>query len=149
VEVTRGLAISVSTQELWVNGTQVVCAAFNINGNNYFKLRDIAYHLRGTPKHFNVTYNSVTRVVGMISNQEYTPIGQENVKPTTWSKYMLSNQIMMVDGQNRNLTAYNIDGNNYFMLREIGYLFNFGITYDNVLRRVYIDTSAVYVPDLQ
>ena len=148
VSVTRGLSVVVSTWQLRVNGTNVICAAYNINGNNYFKLRDLAYCLRGTPKHFNVTYNAATRVVSMFSNQEYSPIGGEMVRPGNPTKYQLSNQIMMVDNRNVNLTAYNVDGNNYFQLREIGALFNFGVTHDEVTRYVDINTAATYVPGL-
>ena len=147
VEVTRGLSVVESTWTFRVNGAGMVCAVYNVNGNNYFKLRDIAYSLRGTPKHFNVTYNAATRVVSMVSNQEYSPIGGEMAQAGKPGKYQLSNQTMMVDSRNVNLTAYNIDGNNYFMLREIGALFNFGVTYSDATRIVDINTSVGYTPE--
>lgn len=147
VEVQRGLNVVVSAQKLKVNGSDVNCAAYNINGNNYFKLRDIAYALRGTPKSFDVTYNSATRVVAMTSGRNYSIIGGEMIKPLAPGKYQLSNQTVLLDGRSVNLTAYNVDGNNYFMLREIGQLFNFGVTYDSATSTMTIDSSTVYIPE--
>jgi len=147
VEVVRGLSVNVSDQSLRINGRDVVCAAYNINGNNYFKLRDVAFYVRGTPKRFNVTYNEITRVVNMISNQDYVPIGQEALVPGVVTYFMLSDQPMMLDSRSINLTAYNINGNNYFMLRELAALFDFGVTYNNTTRTVEINTNNRYVPD--
>jgi hypothetical protein len=149
VTVKRGISIVVSPQKLRVNGTEVNCAAYNINGNNYFKLRDVAFSLRGTPKHFNVTYNAATRVVNMFSNQEYSPIGGEMVVPGAWKKWQLSNQIMIIDSMNTNLTAYNIDGNNYFMLRELGERFDFGVDHNASTNYVDVNTSIGYTPDIK
>jgi mRNA-degrading endonuclease HigB of HigAB toxin-antitoxin module len=147
--VQRGLRVGPSTQTLWVDGKQITCAAYNINGNNYFKLRDLAYALKGTSKHFNVTYNAATRVVSMISNQEYSPIGGEMVMPGSYKKCIPTNQTIMLDNRNVSLIVYNIDGNNYFMLREIGALFDFGVTYNDADRRVDVNTSIGYTPDIR
>ena len=150
VTVDRGLYPVVSPQKMKVNGVEVSCAAYNINGNNYFKLRDIAYSMRGTAKRFDVTYNDATRVISMISGRDYTIIGGEMIRPTTNpTKCVLSNQSVQVDGSFRNFTAYNIYGNNYFMLREIGALFNFAVDYDQGTNTMLIDTSKIYTPDIQ
>ena len=38
-----------------VNGVSKSFDAYNINGSNYFKLRDLAYVLNGTEKQFEIT----------------------------------------------------------------------------------------------
>jgi hypothetical protein len=39
---------SPTSSTVLVNGKNVAFDAYNINGNNYFKLRDLAYTLNGT-----------------------------------------------------------------------------------------------------
>ena len=60
-----------------LNGTEIKVSAYNVDGNNYFKLRDIAYMLNGTEKQFNVTYNGALNSIVLISKQSYTPAGGE------------------------------------------------------------------------
>ena len=51
---------------------------------------------------------------------------------------------LLIDGKEVALTAYTIDGNNYFKLRDIGQAFDFGIGWDNASKTITIDTSAGY-----
>ena len=44
------------------------------------------------------------------------------------------------------LVAYNIDGNNYFKLRDIGMAFDFGVTWDGENNTIIIDTTRSYTP---
>ena len=141
INVVRGLNIVVSNQNLTVNGTSITTAAFNINGNNYFKLRDIAYALRGTQRRINVTYNPITRVVSIISGQDYVPIGGEMVRPSGFRNARLSNQALTFNGNSINIPAYNIDGYNFFMLRDLGSLLNMSVEYNEATRTMMIDTS--------
>lgn len=132
-----------SYSPVYVNGTQVKFDAYNIDKNNYFKLRDLAFILSGTRVQFNVEWKNA---VAMTSGQPYTPVGGEMAagsglnqiaKPTTSS--------VLLDGSPVNLTAYNINGNNYFKLRDIGNLFDFGVRYDSALQGVVIETDESYV----
>ena len=47
-----------------------------------------------------------------------------------------------VDGVPVSVKAYNIDGNNYFQLRDLARLVGFNVTWDNATRTVEIDTDA-------
>ena len=49
-----------------------------------------------------------------------------------------------VDGVPVSVEAYNIDGNNYFQLRDLARLVGFSVTWDNATRTVEIDTDADY-----
>ena len=40
------------------------------------------------------------------------------------------------------MTAYNIDGNNYFKLRDLGEKFNFGVDYDEATNTVKLSTDV-------
>ena len=55
-----------------------------------------------------------------------------------------STQPIYVDGQRIGMTAYNIGGNNYVKLRDIGKAVNFGVTYNASTNSVYIDSTQPY-----
>ena len=55
-----------------------------------------------------------------------------------------SNQPIYVDGQRISMTAYNIGGNNYVLLRDIGRAVDFGVTYNAATNSVYIDSAQPY-----
>lgn len=57
------------------------------------------------------------------------------------------NQRLTLNGQEIHLTGYNINGNNYFMLRDIGEAVGFNVTWEGEARTVAIDTTTGYVPD--
>ena len=50
-----------------------------------------------------------------------------------------------LNGEELPITAYNIDGNNYFKLRDIAKEINFGITWDGTTNTVGIDTKIDYI----
>lgn len=58
-----------------------------------------------------------------------------------------SSQKVTLDGQAVSLEGYNINGNNYFKLRDLGKAMDFGVTWDNDSRTVEIDSSTGYVEE--
>ena len=60
-----------------------------------------------------------------------------------------SSQKVTLDGQAVSLEGYNINGNNYFKLRDLGKAMDFGVTWDNDSRTVEIDSSTGYVEEQQ
>ena len=56
-------------------------------------------------------------------------------------------QRLTLNGQEIHLTGYNIGGNNYFMLRDIGEAVGFNVTWEGETRTVAIDTTTGYVPE--
>lgn len=126
-------------QAVYVNDARVYPTGYNIADNNYFKLRDI-----GTLVGFGVEWNGETQTVE-ISTERTSP-SIEGISDTAASGAVakISNQKIMVDGVQVNMTAYQIDGNNYVKLRDIGKQVNFGVGYDNATASVRIDTDAPY-----
>lgn len=51
------------------------------------------------------------------------------------------------DGQSISLTAYTINGNNYFKLRDLGAAFDFDVSRDGASNAIFIDTTADYTAD--
>ena len=126
-------------QAVYVNDARVYPTGYNIADNNYFKLRDI-----GTLVGFGVEWNGETQTVE-ISTTRTTP-STECVSDTAASGAVakISDQRITVDGVQVNMTAYQIDGNNYVKLRDIGKQVDFGVGYDNATASVRIDTDAPY-----
>ncbi len=58
-----------------------------------------------------------------------------------------SSQKVTLDGQAVSLEGYNINGNNYFKLRDLGKAMDFGVTWNNDSRTVEIDSSTGYVEE--
>lgn len=55
-----------------------------------------------------------------------------------------SSQPIYVDGLRVSMSAYNIGGNNYVRLRDIGRAVDFGVAYDAATNSVYIDSTQPY-----
>lgn len=59
-------------------------------------------------------------------------------------KATLSTNRILVDGQEVRLTAYNINGNNYVMLRDIGRAVGFNIYWDSDAKCVQVESGKPY-----
>ena len=128
-----------------VNGKQIAFDAYNINNNNYFKLRDIAKVLSGSDKQFEVTWNGSTKSIELKPGSAYTSVGGELVtgKAKQQTAKLSSDKVYM-NGSVANLTAYTINGNNYFKLRDLGKLLNFGVDWDGTAKCISINSSTAY-----
>ncbi len=127
-----------------VNGKTEAFDAYSIGGNNYFKLRDIAMALSGSTKQFGIGWDGKT--ITLSSGSAYTSVGGElsvygNTSDVSAVKTASS---VYLDGKLLSLTAYNINGNNYFKLRDLGSSINFGIGWDSATSTISIDTTKDY-----
>jgi len=145
VEADKAIA-KPSTSAVLVDGRKISFDVYNINDNNYFKLRDLAAVLSGSGKQFDVTWDNTNKAIGLISGKPYTTVGGELTAGEGISKIVArSRSKIYMDGVPVTLRAYNINGNNYFKLRDIAKVFNFGVEWDGKTNTVLIDTSENYV----
>ena len=133
-----------TNQALSVNGEAVTGAqVYNINGSNYFKLRDVAALLNGTGSQFALEYDAAARQIVLTTGEAYTPDGSELTAGEDQSATAVrSNQSLTIDGESASLTAYNIGGNNYFMLRDLGEALGFEVDYDAATRTMIMNSAA-------
>lgn len=130
-----------SPQKIYLNGEEISIMAYNVNGNNYFKLRDIAYFLNGTGSQFAVDFTEDGLVI-LMTGEAYAPVGGEAVLTADQSATcVVSAWSLQTDGVLRYLKCYNIAGNNFFQLRELGELLGFGVSYDEATNSVLITTE--------
>lgn len=145
-DTAKEISVAPTTSRILVNGKAVEFEAYNINGYNYFKLRDLAMAVNNTEKNFEVAWDAEKNAINLISNKPYTPAGTELAKGDGKAKIAVpTTSKIYKDGEEISLVSYNINGYNYFKLRDITRLFDIGVSWDGVANTIVIDTSASYV----
>ena len=140
--ITKALC---TKSKIFIDGVETAFDAYNIEDNNYFKLRDVAKAISGTKKQFDVSWDEENKSVSLISNAAYTEVGGEMVLGDGTDKTALPGVAgVYVDNEWVELKAYNIEDNNYFMLRDIGKTFDFNVYWDEEAQSVMIDTKESY-----
>lgn len=137
-----------STHKVYVDGEKANVAAYEIHGNNFFKLRDIAAILNGTDAQFEVTWNGAENRIDLTDDKAYTTVGGElETIPAGTQTANLSTAWVYQDGRPASLTGFEINGNNYYKLRDVADAFDFNVTWDGENQRVDIITTESYVAE--
>ena len=143
-----GITAYPTASTVLVNGGNVGFDAYNIADNNYFKLRDLAQTLRGTAKQFEVDWDRANNAIRLTSGIPYTDVGGEMEGKGVGNKTPLpTSSKVFLDGEEVRFTAYNIEDNNYFKLRDVGEALNFGVDWDGARNTIVIDTGKGYTPE--
>lgn len=136
-----------ATMTVQLDGQKVSPVGYNINGNNYYKLRDIAQILSGTSAQFGVSWDDKSHSMNLTPGDAYEPIGGELDKiPTENATAKLSNETVKINDEKAELTAYNIDDHNYFKLVDLGNALHFDVDYESKTRTVLISTLKNEAP---
>lgn len=146
---TSDLYVAPSTHNMTVDGNTVVPQGYLVDGENYFKLRDIAYILSGTDSQFNVTWEAETGRILITTGQAYQTVGGEMTSSVsaTINSFRESDAVIVINGRTVSLTGYRINGNNYFRVRDLGDALGFGVDYDDATRTVLIDSTGAASQD--
>ena len=137
-----------STHKIYVDGERANVAAYEINDNNYFKIRDVAAILSGTDAQFDVTWDAATGNITLTDDKAYTKTGDELYAiPDTNQTAKDSTAPLYRDGERVYYTGYEVNDNNYYKLRDIAADFDFGVTWDNDTQSVLITTTEGYTPE--
>lgn len=117
-----------------------------VNGNNYLGLRDIASVID-----FAVEWNaSEPDAMRIYTNRHYDGTQVSSGAATTSKVAVPSNMRIYVDDKlidASEFKAYMIENKNYFKLRDIAQIVNFGCTYYANENEVWIMPNRYYVPD--
>ncbi|MCL2060078.1 MAG: copper amine oxidase N-terminal domain-containing protein [Oscillospiraceae bacterium] len=138
-----------------VNGEDIAFDAYNIDDFNYFKLRDLAFVLTGTGSRFEVSWDDKNNAISLIGGEAYTVVGGEmgggeaagseagagsGVGDAGAAKLARpTDSKILLDGVEISLSAYLIDGNNYFKLRDVGEAIGFLVDWDEDSGTVIIE----------
>ncbi|MDO4845545.1 MAG: hypothetical protein Q3977_02930 [Oscillospiraceae bacterium] len=132
--------VVLSKQKLSVDGKAVKCEVYNIDGSNYFKLRDLAQLLDGTAAQFSITWDEKLQTITIQSAKPYEPVGGElEIGSDKSATAKRSGQSILINGKTAdNLTAYNIGGNNFFRLGQLAGWLYFNVDYNEAADMVSI-----------
>lgn len=144
VEVkTVGITAKPTSSSVIADGKTIDLDAYNIEDNNYFKLRDIAMMLNKTGKKFNVEWDGNKNAILLVPKKEYNVVGGEltvsSVENTKSAS--LTNSDIYLNENEIELKAYNIDNNNYFKLRDIAEYIGFEVDWDATANSILINTK--------
>ena len=129
-------------QNLTVNGVAKNTEIYNIDGSNYFKLRDIAALLNGTGSQFDVLFDSERSVIVVRTDDFYIKGPNDLVVGADKSSTAKpSTQGIEIDGKKVDLAGYNIGGNNFFKLRDLGTALNFDVDYDSTTSTIIVKSK--------
>lgn len=144
LDPTKGVSAAPTNDKLSVDGKEAAPAAYKINGANYFKLRDVAMMLSGTESQFSIKHDGEKNVIMITTGQPYAPIGGELGDPPTQSSTANpSNDAVYINGEKVELTAYKIDGANYYGVRELGKALGFNVGWSPD-RGMFIESDKPY-----
>ena len=137
-----------SSHKIYVDGERANVAAYEINDNNYFKLRDVAAILSGTAAQFEVSWDEASQTITLTDDKAYTTVGGEMGSiPAASQVAEESTAAVYRDGTQVHYTGFEINDNNYYKLRDIAADFDFGVTWDNDTQSVLITTTEGYTPE--
>lgn len=132
-----------STQKFALDGKEVKVAAYNIQGNNYLKLRDLAALLNGKKTQFSVGYDKEKNLVIIKTSKSYEKLDTDlqDIKDAK-AKALLSVKKVLLNGEAKDIKAALINSNNYMQLRDLGAITGFGVAYDADSKTVIIDSEG-------
>lgn len=133
-------------QKVSINGTPMEFSAYNIDGHTFFKLRDLAVGFNATNTPINVTYDNDTQMIKVYTSTSYDKVadGLSRVADKSNKSAYVSQQGVMVDELPQYSEAYNIDGSNYFKLRDFAMMLDFDLKYNEQTQEITIDTTQSY-----
>ena len=140
VKEVKTIDVKATNQKVKLDGKDVVISGYNIDGYNYFKLRDLAAVLKESQAKFGVDYKDGVVTLTKAADYKVVESDQKPVKAT--SKGMLTNDKVLVGDKTLTATAYKIDDLNYYKLRDLGKELGFGVGYDEATKSVLL-TSVV------
>ena len=135
-----GNTVLPTTSTILIDGEESAVRAYNINDRNYFQLRDL-----GAEVGFGVDWDSENDTVliftdGVTEKPETTKDDEiELTAVKTASK-------ILVDGEEADIEAYNVNGRNYFQLRDLGEAVGFEVDWDEENNTVLINTKEEELP---
>ena len=135
----------VSSARVVVDGTPVAAAAYEIEGSNYFKLRDLAVAFTGTDAAFDVEWDGAAQTVTLTAGA-YVPVGGE-LEPLTGGSQTATRATadVYVEGMPLVCKAYEIAGNHYFKLRDLCFMLGVSVAWDDAAQTITIDAGKPYI----
>lgn len=138
-----------SREKVRFDGKDIKINFYLINRSNYVRIRDAAALLKDTPAKFMVSYDNESQKViitkGQNQKEDFTYVEKREEE-----EIAKTNKQKIVDSQGKDieLKGYFIDGYNYFRLRDLGKILDFGVAYDFKTGTVLLDSKDPKIEDI-
>ena len=132
-----------NTKKVTLDGEEVKVGAYDVEGYNYLKLRDIAAILNGKKCQFDVGYDNATKVFSVELAKGYEKLEGDlaEIKDEK-AKTIVSVKKILVNGEEKEVKTALINEYNYMQLRDLGSLVGLGVGYDEVNKVIMLKSDV-------
>ena len=132
-----------NTKKVTLDGEEVMVGAYDVEGYNYLKLRDIAAILNGKKCQFSVGYDEPTKLISVELAKAYEKVEGDlaEIKDEK-AKAIVSVKKILVNGEEKEVKTALINENNYMQLRDLGTLVGLGVKYDAKNKVIMLKSDA-------
>ena len=132
-----------NTKKVTLDGEEVMVGAYDVEGYNYLKLRDIAAILNGKKCQFSVGYDEPTKLISVELAKAYEKVEGDlaEIKDEK-AKAIVSVKKILVNGEEKEVKTALINEYNYMQLRDLGSLVGLNVGYDEVNKVIMLKSDA-------
>ena len=120
-----------NTKKVTLDGEEVKVGAYDVEGYNYLKLRDVAAILNTKKCQFNIGFDKPTKLITVELAKGYEKVEGDlaEIKDEK-AKAIVSVKKILVNGEEKEIKTALINEYNYMQLRDLGSLVGLDVKYD-------------------
>ena len=132
-----------NTKKVTLDGEEVMVGAYDVEGYNYLKLRDVAAILNGKKCQFSVGYDETTKLISVELAKAYEKVEGDlaEIKDEK-AKAIIRVIKILVNGEEKEVKTALINENNYMQLRDLASLVGLGVKYDAANKVIMLKSDA-------
>ena len=132
-----------NTKKVTLDGEEVKVGAYDVEGYNYLKLRDVAAILNTKKCQFNVGFDKPTKLITVELAKGYEKVEGDlaEIKDEK-AKAIVSVKKILVNGEEKEIKTALINEYNYMQLRDLGSLVGLDVKYDKVNKVIMLKSDA-------
>lgn len=132
-----------NTKKVTLDGEEVMVGAYDVEGYNYLKLRDVAAILNTKKCQFNVGFDGPTKLITVELAKGYEKVEGDlaEIKDEK-AKAIVSVRKILVNGEEKEIKTALINEYNYMQLRDLGSLVGLDVKYDKVNKVIMLKSDA-------
>ena len=132
-----------NTKKITLDGEEVMVGAYDVEGYNYLKLRDVAAILNTKKCQFNVGFDGPTKLITVELAKAYEKVEGDlaEIKDEK-AKAIVSVKKILVNGEEKEIKTALINEYNYMQLRDLASLVGLDVKYDKVNKVIMLKSDA-------
>ena len=132
-----------NTKKITLDGEEVMVGAYDVEGYNYLKLRDVAAILNTKKCQFNVGFDKPTKLITVELAKGYEKVEGDlaEIKDEK-AKAIVSVKKILVNGEEKEIKTALINEYNYMQLRDLGSLVGLDVKYDAKNKVIMLKSDA-------